>query len=98
LRRHAAAHPRQSLYGPPPKLDTAIVIPNGYFLSLDNLWWVRVLDKEGKNDASQRYRRLMRRALAAVHECLDHRRSFDITVDDGRKITGYRRQVRIRDD
>jgi len=98
LRQHARAHPRPSIYGPPPKLDTAIVIPNGYFLSLDNLWWVRVLDKDGQNEASKRYRRMMQRALAAVQECLDQRRSFDITVDDGRKITGYRRQVRLGED
>ncbi|MBI5385475.1 MAG: hypothetical protein HZA90_12420 [Verrucomicrobia bacterium] len=97
LQRHTAAHPRPSVFGPPPVLDTAIVIPNGYFLSLDNLWWVRVLDKEGKNEASQNYRRLMQRALRAVHECFDRQENFDITVDDGREITGYRRVVRVRD-
>lgn len=97
LKQHAQAHPRPSIFGPRRALDTAIVIPNGYFLSLDNLWWVRVLDKEGKNEASQRYQRLMRRALAAVRECWDKKESFDITVDDGRAIEGYRRVVRIQD-
>lgn len=97
LKRHAQAHPRPSLYGPAPRLDTAIVIPNGYFLSLENLWWVRVMDKEGKNEAAQRYRRLMQRALNEVHKCFDRRESFDITVDDGRPIQGYRRVVRIND-
>ena len=97
LKAHAAQHPRPSLFGKPARLDTAIVIPNGYFLSLDNLWWVRVLDKEGKNEASQKYRRLMRRALEAVHRCLDRGERFDITVDDGRPIEGYRRVVKIDD-
>ncbi len=97
LRQHAQQHPRGSIAGPPPTLDTAIVIPNGYFLSLDNLWWVRVMDKEGTNEASQQYRRLMQRALAAVHQCFDRHESFDITVDDGRPITGYRQIVRVDD-
>jgi len=93
-----AKHPRPSLYGSPPGVDVAIVVPNGYFLSLEDLWWVRVLDKEGKNEASQRCRRLMQRALQAVHECFDQNRSFDVTMDDGRKITGCRRVVRLRED
>jgi hypothetical protein len=98
LQQYARQHPRQSIFATKPKLDTAIVIPNGYFLSLDNLWWVRVLDKEGKNEASQRYRRLMQRALTAVHECLQCGDDFDITVDNGRPIKGYRRVVLIKDE
>ena len=97
LKEHAQRHPRASIFGPPPKSDTAIVIPDGYFLSLENLWWVRVMDKEGRNEASQKYRRLMQRALQAVHQCFDRGESFDITVDDGRAIPGYRRIVRVDD-
>jgi hypothetical protein len=97
LKEHARAHPRRSLAQPPLDRDTAIVIPNGYFLSLDNLWWVRVLDPEGKNEASQKYRRLMQRAFAAVYECFKRGEDFDFTVEDGRPITGYRRLVRIDD-
>jgi hypothetical protein len=37
----------------------------------------------------------MRRALEAVHECFDQNLTFDITVDDGRKWSGYRRYIRI---
>jgi len=98
LRDHRTAHPRPSIFGPKPVLDTAIVIPYGYFLSLRDLWWVRVLDKEGKNEASQKYRRLMKRAFAAVDAALDRGEDFDIVVDDGRKITGYRKIVRINDE
>jgi hypothetical protein len=97
LKEHARQHPRPSLANPAPKRDTVIAIPNGYFLSLDNLWWVRALDQEGKNDASQKYRRLMRRALLAVHECFDRDPAFDITLDDGQPIKGYRRIVPIDD-
>jgi hypothetical protein len=97
LKDHAQAHPRPSIYGPPPRFDTAIAIPNGYFLSLDDLWWVRVMDKDGKNEAALKYRRLMQRALAEVHKCMDKKVTFDITVDDGRPIKGYRKVVRIGD-
>jgi hypothetical protein len=97
LKKHAAANPRPSNFGPQPTLDVAIVIPNGYFLSLENLWWVRVMDKEGKNEAAQKYQRLMKRALDAVHQCLERNQSFDILVDDGRKIQGYRKIVRVED-
>lgn len=97
LRDHARAHPRPSIFRPPPVRDTAIVIPYGYFLSFENLWWVRVLDREGKNDASQRYARLMRRALTAAHEAFERGEDYDITVDNGRTITGYRRVVRLSD-
>jgi hypothetical protein len=98
LKEHASRHPRPSLFGPPPELDTAIVIPYGYFLSFENLWWVRVLDKEGQNEASQKYRRLMKRAHDAVREALDRGEDFDITVDDGREIKSYRRVVRVSDE
>jgi hypothetical protein len=95
LRSHATLHPRRSILEPPPKRDVAIVIPNGRFLSLENLWWIRVLDKEGQNEASRAYRSLMRQAFEAVHQCLEHKRDFDITVDDGRPIHGYRRVLRL---
>lgn len=98
LRAHEQQHPRPSLFSETPRqVDVAIAIPDGYFLSLENLWWVRVLDKEGKNEASQKYRRLMRRALLAVQECFDQQMTFDITVDDGRNLQGYGRVLRITD-
>ena len=97
LKEHAQSHPRPSIFGPAPKRDTAIVIPDGYFLSLENLWWVRAMDKEGTNAASSAYQRLMRRGIKAVHRCLDRGEDFDVTVDDGRPIRGYRHIVRVDD-
>jgi len=97
LKSHAAAHPRKSIYGPPTALDKAIVIPYGYFVSLENLWWVRVLDPEGKNEASLRYRRLMQNTLRAYHEALDQGEGFDFVIDTGKEPTGYRKIVRISD-
>lgn len=97
LKQHAKAHPRKSIFGPLPALDKAIVIPYGYFLSLGNLWWVRVLDPEGKNEASQKYRRLMQRTLAAYHEAVDNGEDFDFVIDTGRPVSGYRKIVRIGD-
>ncbi|MBN1422394.1 MAG: hypothetical protein JXP34_26700 [Planctomycetes bacterium] len=99
LRDHAKAHPRLSIRAKPPVLDLAIAIPYGYFLSLDNLWWVRALDEEGKNEASQRYARLMRRAHRAIEEALEKGEEFDITVDDGRRsFDDYKRVVRVSDE
>jgi hypothetical protein len=40
----------------------------------------------------------MQRALTAVHECLQCGDDFDITVDNGRPIKGYRRDVLIKDE
>jgi hypothetical protein len=110
LKSHAEAHPRPSIYGPPARgggyvrmpypptaVDKAIVIPYGYFPSLENLWWVRVLDPDGKNEASLRYRRLMQRTLRAYHEALDQGEDFDFVIDMGKEPTGYRKIVRVSD-
>ena len=97
LRAHEHKHPRGSLWGRPPRARVAIVIPEGYFLSLDNLWWVRVLDRDGKNEASQRYQRLMRRALLAMQDCWDRGWSFDVVVDDGRAPRLYPQTIRVTD-
>ena len=97
LRDHAAKHPRASIVKDPPILDRLILIPYGYFASLENLWWVRVLDKEGKNEASQRYRRLMGRVFREVYAALDAGEEFDIAVDGGRDAKGYRKVIRITD-
>ena len=86
---------RVSISGPQPTRDLAIVVPYGYFVSLESPWFIRGLDPKGENEASARYRRLLSRAFAAVNEALDRHEDFDITVDDGREITGYRRIVRI---
>jgi len=105
LKSHAKTHPRPSIFGDQPTRDAVIVIPYGYFLSLQhggsnihaNLWWVRELDTEGRNESSRRYRRVMERAHKAVIECYERGEDFDITVDDGRKIVGYKRVIRISD-
>lgn len=107
VRKHAAENPRPSIRGPKPLLDKVIVIPYGYFLVLESpssrknawdLWWVRELDPEGRNESSQRYRRLMHNALVEINKALDAGESFDVTVDDGTEITGYREVVRVGTD
>ncbi|MCX8156099.1 MAG: hypothetical protein N3J91_06610 [Verrucomicrobiae bacterium] len=97
LRAHAQQHPRGSLWHRPPPARAAIVIPDGCFLSLEHLWWVRVLDRDGKNAASQRYQRLMRRALLAMQDCWDRGWTFDVVVDDGRAPRLYPRVIRVHD-
>ena len=97
LKGHAEAHPRPSIYAPPAVLDTAIVIPYGYFPSLENLWWVRVLNPQGTGEASRRYRRLVQETLRAYHEALDRKEEFDFVIDTGVKPAGYRKIVRVSD-
>jgi hypothetical protein len=63
-----------------------------------DLWWIRELDPEKKNESSRRYRRLMQQAFTEVGRALDAGESFDFTVDDGAEITGYRRVVRLSAD
>ncbi|GMU24728.1 MAG: hypothetical protein AMXMBFR13_48000 [Phycisphaerae bacterium] len=107
IRKHMAASPRASIRGSRPVLDKAIAIPYGYWLTLESpttrkvssdLWWVRELDPEKQNESSQRYRRLMRNAFTEVQKALDAGESFDITIDDGREISGYRKVVRVKDE
>jgi hypothetical protein len=107
LKRHAAEHPRPSIRGEPPVRDKLILIPYGYFLVLESptqrrncwdLWWVREMDAEGRNESSQRYRRLMQNAFREINKALDAGEDFDITVDDGSPADGYRKVVRVSHD
>ncbi len=98
LRRHQKEHPRPSILGAAPVRDLAIVVPYGYFLSLENLWFIRELDPKGENESSVRYRKLLNRGFQAVNEALDRGEDFDITVDDGRDIVGYQRVIRLADE
>lgn len=97
LTQYAKQHPRRSIFEPPPKRDVAIAIPNGYFISFENLWWLNRFNAERTNAASQEYRKLIQHTLDAVDECFRHKQDFDITVDDGRRISGYGKAMRIRE-
>jgi len=96
LRRHAAERPRTSIFSPMPMLDTAIVLPHGFIASMESLPWVQTLDSDpAKSAPLQKYRRLMELLMTTVHEAYDRNEDFDIAVDDGQEIAGYRRVVRI---
>ncbi len=105
LKQHASAKPRPSIRGPKPTLGKAIVAPCGYVLALESptnrkncwdLWWVREMDADGKNEVSQRYTRLMKAAWAEVFKSLDAGEEFDIIHDDGAEITGYKQVIRLK--
>jgi hypothetical protein len=95
LRQYAHAHPRPSIYGPPPKRDTLITIPNGTFVTFADLSWVHALDPSAHNEEAQQYRRLLRQAVLAAHECSKRGEDFDLAPDDGCPLTGYRRVVKL---
>jgi hypothetical protein len=106
VRDHAAAHPRPSIRGPQPMRDKLITIPYGYLAVLESpttrkhcwdLWWVREMDDEKKNEASLRYRRLMRRLFEEVHKCFDAGEDFDISIDGGGEFSGYKNVIRLTD-
>ncbi|HOJ73822.1 MAG TPA: hypothetical protein PLQ89_21795 [Phycisphaerae bacterium] len=95
LSKHRAEKPRPSIAGPPPTRDLAIVLPYGSMASLESLWFIRELDPKRPGPAGSRYKAFLGRVFQGVNEALDNREDFDITVDDGREISGYRRIVRI---
>ena len=95
LRQYAHAHPRPSLYGPLPRRDTLLTIPDGCLATLEEPPWVHVLVKERVNDASQKNQRLLRRVASTAHECCQRGEKFDIAIDDGRQFKGYRRVVKL---
>ncbi len=106
LRKHARENPRRSIRAKRPLIDNLILLPPGEFLFIESptgrrnawdLWWVRELDPAGRNDASQRYRRLVRNAFVEIHGALDRDEEFDIAVDHGGDVSGYRRVVRVHD-
>jgi len=96
LTEYAAKHPRPSIYLPQPKRDAVVTIPNGYFLCLRDFQWTAGQDLE-RREAGEKYRRVLTRALTAVKQCFDRGEDFDITIDDGHRLEGYRRIIKIDD-
>jgi hypothetical protein len=97
LKRYMASHPRPSIYAPQPKRDEVITVPDGWFVSLEDPVWMRGFDKNGTFGESAEYRKLQREVLRAAHEALEHGKSLDITIDDGRKIEGYRKARKMKE-
>lgn len=97
LRDHAKTHPRPSIRALQPDRDLAIVLPYGSFISLDDVDWIEELRKGDDSPGSQRHRRIMLRALREIDAALAQKLDFDVTIDNGTPVTGYRRIVRISD-
>jgi hypothetical protein len=97
LRKHAREHLRPSIFAPPPTRDVAIIVPYGHIVSLEAPWFIRELDPKIESEAATRYRRFLNRVFEAINGVLDQHEDFDISVDDGREMTGYKRIVRIDD-
>jgi hypothetical protein len=107
IRQHAKENPRPSIRGPQPTRDLLITVPYGYLPVLESptnrqgcwdLWWVRELDPEKKNEASQRYRKLMRNLFIEVHKAFDEGKDFDISINGEVKSTGYRDIIHVTDE
>jgi hypothetical protein len=96
LKQYAAKTPRPSIYLLQPRRDAVIAIPNGYFLSLTDFQWNEGEDLE-RHKSGEKYRRVLTRVLTAMHQCFDRGDDFDITINDGHRLEGYRRIIKIDD-
>jgi hypothetical protein len=96
LKEYASKHPRPSVYSPQPRRDAVIAIQKGYFLCLKDFQWKAGNDPE-RREAGEKYTRVLTRALTAAQQCFDRGEDFDITINDGHRLEGYRRIIRIDD-
>jgi len=96
LKEYASEHPRPSVYSPQPRRDAVIAIQKGYFLCLKDFQWKAGNDPE-RREAGEKYTRVLTRALTAAQQCFDRGEDFDITINDGHRLEGYRRIIRIDD-
>lgn len=96
LKDYAAKHPRKSIYNPAPKRDIAIALPNGLVFPFDKFDWVEAPTPQMKAAQFAHLQNVRLRTLEMIQKCLQHHQDFDITIDDGRDIEGYRHVVRIR--
>lgn len=96
LKEYAAKHPRESIYNPAPKRDVAIALPDGLVFPFDKFDWVEAPTPQMKTAQFARLQNVRLRTLEAIEKCLQCHQDFDITIDDGRHIEGYRHVVRIR--
>ena len=77
-----------------PTRGAVIVLPAGYLLSLRKYSWDQGQDAESM-EVRKLYRAVVRKAFEAMNESLALGENFDFTVDDGRRIKGCRRVIRI---
>ena len=96
LKEYASKHPRPSVYSPQPRRDAVIAIQKGYILCLKDFQWTAGNDLD-RREAGEKYTRVLTRALTAAQQCLERGEDFDITINDGHRLEGYRRIIRIAD-
>jgi hypothetical protein len=96
VKDYAAKHPRKSIYQTPPKRDVAIALPEGCVFPFDKMDWVNGPTSAIKTRQYAELQRIRLQTLQAIKTCLARHQDFDITIDDGRRIEGYRHVVRIK--
>jgi hypothetical protein len=95
VKDYATKHPRKSIYQAAPKRAVAIAIPEGWCFPFDKMDWVNAPTSQIKANQYAQLQHIRLQTLEAIKTCLAHHHDFDITVDDGRRIDGYRRVIRI---
>jgi hypothetical protein len=95
LKEYAAKHPRKSIYASQPKRDVAIALPEGFVFPFDKFDWVEAPTAQTKAAQFAQLQKIRLSTLESIKQCLQRHQDFDITIDDGRRISGYRRIIRI---
>ncbi len=96
LKEHVSQHTRQSIYKRSPTRDVAIALPDGLCFPFDRFDWVEAPTPQLKANQFAHLQAVRLHTLAAINQCLKRHEDFDITIDDGRRIDGYRRVIRIK--
>jgi hypothetical protein len=96
VKDYAKTHPRKSIYAAPPKRDVAITLPEGFCFPFDKLNWIEAPTSQLKKDQYDELQKLRIKTLEAMKQCLRQHQDFDVTIDDSRRIEGYRQVKRIK--
>lgn len=96
VKEYAAKHPRRSIFQTPQKRHVAIAIPEGWTFPFDKMDWVEGPTTQIKASQYAQLQHIRLETLRAIKTCLARHQDFDITVDDGRRIEGYRHVIRIK--
>lgn len=96
VKEYAATHPRKSIFQTPEKRDVAIAIPEGWCFPFDKMDWINAPTSQIKAAQNTELKHIQLQTLQAIKNCFARHQDFDVTIDDGRRIEGYRHIVRIK--
>ncbi len=96
VKDYAAKHPRKSIFETAPKRDVTIALPEGWCFPFDKMDWVNGPTPAMKANQYAQLQRIRLQTLQAIKTCVARHQDFDITIDDGRRIEGYRHVIHVQ--